>query len=44
MRIKYRIKLPDAIIISSAIITGSSLITDDKQLHFVDDIQVIKTF
>lgn len=39
---KYnKIKLPDAIIISSAIVNGCSLVTADKQLTQVNELEVI---
>ena len=39
---KYnKIKLPDAIIISSAIVNGCSLVTADKQLAQVNELEVI---
>lgn len=43
IRIKHHFKLPDAIIVSTAIVTGSILVTGDRQLHTVDEIKIIKT-
>jgi len=43
IRKKYRVKLPDAIIIATTLETGSTLVTDDKQLHKIDEIITIMT-
>lgn len=42
IRIRYHLKLPDAIQIATAIHTGSSaLITHDRDFHGVDEIKII---
>ena len=42
IRIRYHLKLPDAIQIATAIQTGSSaLITHDRDFHGVDEIKII---
>jgi len=40
-RKKYKIKIPDAIIISSAYMLNIPLITDDKQLFKVKEIEIL---
>ena len=35
-----KIKLPDAIIVSTAITTNSTLYTNDKQLHTIDNLKI----
>ncbi len=41
IKTKYRVKLPDAIITATAITTGSALVTADKQLHNISEINII---
>lgn len=40
MRIKYKLKIPDAIICASAIVSDAVLITNDKALLQIPDLQV----
>lgn len=40
-RKEYRIKLPDAIICATAYATGSILVTQDRQLHQLEEIGTI---
>ena len=40
-RKKYKIKLPDSIIISTAFINNASLITSDKQLSNVKEVNIV---
>ncbi len=40
-RIKYKVKLPDSIILSSAFIHNADLISADKQFKQVTDIRII---
>ena len=35
-----KIKLPDAIIVSTALTTNSTLYTNDKQLHTIDNLKI----
>jgi len=41
IRLKYKIKLPDSIIIATANINGADLITSDKQLSSIKEINII---
>jgi len=41
-RLKYKIKLPDSIIISTAFVNNASLVTADKQLFTISEIQTIR--
>jgi len=41
-RMKYKIKLPDSIIISTAFVNNASLVTADKQLFAISEIQTIR--
>ncbi|NJO18316.1 MAG: PIN domain-containing protein [Thioploca sp.] len=38
LRRQYRLKLPDAIIAASAIITDALLLTNDSQLHKIPEL------
>jgi len=40
-RIKYGIKLPDSIVVSTAITNEAKLITADKQMHSIPDIEIV---
>lgn len=37
---RRKIKLPDAIIISTALLTHSTLYTNDKQLHTIENLDI----
>jgi hypothetical protein len=41
-RMKYKIKLPDSIIISIAFVNNASLVTADKQLFGISEIQTVR--
>lgn len=42
LRRKYALKTPDAIIVSTAVKFGYYLVTADKQLHKIEDVNIIQ--
>ena len=41
LRRAYRIKLPDAIIAATAIVSGAMLLSNDKTLHLIQDLKCL---
>ncbi len=41
LRKKYKLKLPDSIVVATAIIENAILITGDKQLHKIKELSVL---